>query len=618
MKLRQSSLDLYAFISIYGKLIEGSFIKKIYETAKGEFIFQIYRSDAGKRELFISLTKGFAFREIVKPEQPTPLTMTLRRLLSERKIISVRQINFDRVVEFDLSNGSSIIFELFREGNLIVTEEGKITYAIIQREWRNRKIKTGEAYHPPGNVDPTNLDDESFAKLVHESRASIVQTIATRFNLGGEYAEELLFRGHLNKNENSSEFKDIGKVQEIFHEMLVESCGNQGYLYDHGNIVSPVKLNYLGQDPERTFADLNEAFSYYFENYPETKETATPMMRRAESQKKTIQEYTRSSEESRKLGQLIMANLERLQDLLTYIRKNEKNVYPGSEILGQKIESIDRGKKDVTVIFQDLQLTMRYDMKASENANAYFSRAKDLLARVEGARKALEESLKNMEPEDSKMEKKRTQKYWFESYNWFFSSENFLVIAGKDRKTNERIVKKHMGPKDLYVHADLYGAPSTIIKSEDDRKPGDVTIREACQFAVAHSRAWNAGLASGSAYWVFPEQVSKTPESGEYVSPGSWIVRGKRNYLFDLPLSLDLSMFHYRNDMMVMCYPSREHKDPDDIYVTVKPGDEKRPSAVKKIAGALGVEREDIDPLLPGGAFSIEIHGERKIRQEIA
>lgn len=32
--------------------------------------------------------------------------------------------------------------------------------------------------------------------------------------------------------------------------------------------------------------------------------------------------------------------------------------------------------------------------------------------------------------------------YWFEKFFWFISSENYLVIAGRDQMQNELIVKR--------------------------------------------------------------------------------------------------------------------------------------------------------------------------------
>ena len=185
------------------------------------------------------------------------------------------------------------------------------------------------------------------------------------------------------------------------------------------------------------------------------------------------------------------------------------------------------------------------------------------------------------------------------------SSEGFLVISGRDAKSNERIVKKHLKEKDLYVHADVYGAPSTIIKIEGNQEPTEQTIREACAFAISFSRAWPAGMNSGAAYWVYPSQVSKTPESGEYVSTGSWIVRGKRNYLFDLPMKLSILMKEYKGEQKAMAYPVLDESKLPENPIIITPGDEKRNSVSQKISRKLGVPMEEIDPILPPGNSSI-------------
>jgi len=54
---------------------------------------------------------------------------------------------------------------------------------------------------------------------------------------------------------------------------------------------------------------------------------------------------------------------------------------------------------------------------------------------------------------------------WFEKFNWFISSENFLVIAGRDGQQNEIMVRRYLRPGDVYVHADIHGATSIVIKN---------------------------------------------------------------------------------------------------------------------------------------------------------
>uniref|UniRef100_A0A3B4BJB3 NFACT RNA-binding domain-containing protein n=1 Tax=Periophthalmus magnuspinnatus TaxID=409849 RepID=A0A3B4BJB3_9GOBI len=55
--------------------------------------------------------------------------------------------------------------------------------------------------------------------------------------------------------------------------------------------------------------------------------------------------------------------------------------------------------------------------------------------------------------------------YWFEKFLWFISAENYLVIAGRDQQQNEMIVKRYLRAGDVYVHADLHGATSCVIKN---------------------------------------------------------------------------------------------------------------------------------------------------------
>ena len=45
-----------------------------------------------------------------------------------------------------------------------------------------------------------------------------------------------------------------------------------------------------------------------------------------------------------------------------------------------------------------------------------------------------------------------------------------------------------------------------------------------------HSRAWDEKVVT-SAWWVWGSQVSKTAPSGEYLTTGSFMVRGKKNFL---------------------------------------------------------------------------------------
>lgn len=48
--------------------------------------------------------------------------------------------------------------------------------------------------------------------------------------------------------------------------------------------------------------------------------------------------------------------------------------------------------------------------------------------------------------------------------------------------------------------------------------------------SVCRSVAWNEKVIT-SAWWVYDNQVSKTAPTGEYLSTGSFMIRGKKNFL---------------------------------------------------------------------------------------
>lgn len=59
--------------------------------------------------------------------------------------------------------------------------------------------------------------------------------------------------------------------------------------------------------------------------------------------------------------------------------------------------------------------------------------------------------------------------------------------------------------------------------------------------SVCQSKAWDAKIIT-SAYWVNADQVSKTAPTGEYLTTGSFMVRGKKNFLPPVQLVYGLGL----------------------------------------------------------------------------
>ncbi len=120
---------------------------------------------------------------------------------------------------------------------------------------------------------------------------------------------------------------------------------------------------------------------------------------------------------------------------------------------------------------------------------------------------------------------------WFEKFYWFVSSDGWLVISGRDSHQNELLVKRYMRVGDLYMHSDYGGAASTIIKGPPKAGPAPRnTLEDAAIFTVCRSKAWDTKIIS-SAWWVYHDQVSKSAPTGEFLPTGSFMIRGKRNFI---------------------------------------------------------------------------------------
>ncbi|XP_026478468.1 nuclear export mediator factor NEMF homolog isoform X1 [Ctenocephalides felis] len=139
---------------------------------------------------------------------------------------------------------------------------------------------------------------------------------------------------------------------------------------------------------------------------------------------------------------------------------------------------------------------------------------------------------------------------WFEKFYWFISSENYLVIGGRDQQQNELIVKRYLRGSDVYVHADIQGASSIVIKNNSDDPIPPKTLNEAGVMAIAYSVAWDAKVVT-AAWWVHSNQVSKTAPTGEYLTTGSFMIRGKKNYLPPCQMAMGLSFLFKLEDSSI-------------------------------------------------------------------
>jgi predicted ribosome quality control (RQC) complex YloA/Tae2 family protein len=630
MKNEMSAFDVLALAAEMRSII-GGFVDKIFHWNGSNFLFRINVPGSGKKEIIFQEARWLylASERPELPGIPSQLAMTMRKHLSGGRITSVYQKDFDRIVILEIQRDKKyeVIFEIFGDGNLLVVQEGKIVIALASKQWKHREVRPGVEYKfPPSRFNPLAATFESFRAALEQSRSDIVRSLATVVNLGGQYAEEICLRAGIDKNRKADslteeDFRNLNsRLQEIIDSIRTKPEPN--IVFDDGSPidVTPIRLMIHAGARAEQFVSFSDAINRFLELRPRIEAEAVDeelrrLERQLEQQKNAIQELRTRADECSKLAELLFVNYIAINEILCKFKEKATSSKWNEIVEFSKrfdvVKGIDPSEHSIELEIQGNRIKLDYLKSLEENADAFYQESKRLREKIEGAFVAIKETEAKIEQRKASRERgtvdkktKKTKEFWFERYKWFITSGGKLVLAGRDAKTNEQLVKKHMTTADRFVHADIHGAPSVIVK--DGSTASDEEMKEAGIFALAHSKIWKAGAGEGSAYWVLPDQVSKTPEAGEFVPRGAFIIRGKRNYLHHLPIELAIGEIEYQGERKIMCGPRSAVEKQSTRFVVIVPGNTDRNLISSALARFFQVPEEEISRVLPPGDISIK------------
>ena len=632
MKKEMSSFDVRSVVNEMA-ILKDAHMDKIFQWGNN-VLLRINVQGQGKKDVFFK-DKRWLYLPERKPETPTvpqSFATFLRKYLDNARIGDIYQAGFDRVVIMEVLKADrdyKLIFEMFGGGNVLLVLDGKIMNCLIHKTMRDRSVRPGEDYiMPKRRFDPTSSPLEEFMEIMRSSTSDAVRTLATGINLGGQYAEETCAVAGIDKNTKIEELTD-DDLKGLFESMRIVvdrmMKGDGAILYRSGDDIidiSPMEMSiYSAHTAERydTTSKAIDAFITETERN-EAEEYVDPeivkLQKRISKQTETVEQYKEESDELKVKADTIYANYQQITELLNVLSEQSKKLTWDKLKEGALkipfVPDIDPSKNKVIAEFDGIRIPLDYTEGIDSNASIIYQQSKDINERAKRAKEALDVSLDELAKKEAGLAKSKaamankvhpTKQFWFERYKWFIAPSGRLVIAGKDAHTNDNIVKKHLKEDDLYAHADLHGAPSTIIKKGKDAPEED--LREACIYALAQSKGWVAALTDGSAYWVYTDQVSKTPQAGEFVPRGAFIIRGKRNYEYHLPMELAVGEITYENTRKVMCAPLESMKRLSEKYFVIHPGRGKAGKTAALMAKELMVPEEEVSRTLPPGDAEI-------------
>jgi predicted ribosome quality control (RQC) complex YloA/Tae2 family protein len=645
MERELSSFDIYVIVRELQELV-GGYIDKLHQPSKTELIIRVKKRETKQIEqLFIQNEKFICLTEkrVEALKKPTTFAMTLRKYLLNGRITKITQHEFDRILHLTVSKKEGeyiLVFEFFTNGNIIlVGPQNNIILPLKVQRWSHRTIKPHELYRPPpSQKNPFHLSFEEFNHLLQESARDLVRTLAVNLNLSGLYAEELCIRAAIDKHMKPGDMDAAtrNKLYNTLTEFLTLFKDNKlqpVYVKQKDNLVDILPLPFQSYKERELIKTTS--FTRGLQEFVEVarikpvekrgyQKQVGKLERQFQQQKKAVEEFKQKIQQKKQEGDLIYLNFHRCQEVLdeisTVLELKDKD--DGIAKINQNalVKTFDPVSNKLIVILSDdvgrhIEVSLDFRKSVAENAEKAYRASKKLGEKLKGAQEAIkvtQQQIKDLKKKKivEKLHKGKTQslkRFWFDRFHWFISSEGNLVIGGRDAKTNELVVKKYLRAGDRYVHADVHGAPSCIVKNVDIH--GEVipisekTLAEACVFAGCYSKAWKQ-FGEVQVYWVLPEQVSKTPQSGEFLGTGAFVIRGKRNYR-SVTLEIAVGEITLDENTLIMGGPREAMQKQSRRYVLIQPGGIAKNAAAKQLAKVFDVSVDEIMRVLPPGDLQV-------------
>ncbi|MCL7417315.1 MAG: NFACT family protein [Halalkalicoccus sp.] len=467
---------------------------------------------------------------------------------------------------------------------------------------KSRTVAPGSRYQfPDSRVNPLEVTEEQFSALMGESDTDLVRTLATQLNLGGLYAEEVCTRAGVEKtieiDEASAEqFERLYDALSRLAAEVTEKRFDPRIYREEDELVdvTPIALEEHSGLESDSYERFNEALDDYFyeldtsedeetDTSPEFDEEIERKKRIIDQQEGAIEGFERQAAEERERAELVYANYGTVDEVLTTVRNAlsegrsweeiEATFEQGAEEgidAAERVSGFDPENGMVSVDLEEATVSLEVRSGVEKNADRLYTEAKRIEGKKEGAEEAIAETREELDAlrerkrqweegdttddEDEEPENVdwlsrasipvRKSEEWYEDFRWFHTSDGFLAIGGRNADQNEDLVKKYLDRGDLFFHTQAHGGPVTVLKATGPSEPArdvefpDSSVREAAQFAVSYSSVWKEGRFADDAYSVDPDQVSKTPESGEYIEKGGFVIRGDRTYHRDIEVGV--------------------------------------------------------------------------------
>ena len=608
-----AGIELAFLVKDISEKTKDYYVNNIYSINQNSILFKLHHPE--KPDLFLVVSSiGTWFTGIkIDALEDNKLVKRLRDDLLRLKLVKIEQIDVERIAYLTFSGFDKefvLICEFFGDGNILLCNKDMKVLALLHSiQVRHRELHVGYTYvqPPQKGLNIFDINSENFAELKTIS-TSIAKWFGRTFGLPTKYAEEILRKANVNFDLPGNSVTDENVVSIVNAvKTLVGDITSGNHIpsivkTDDGLDVYPIPVTIPNSEQEQVpnfMEGLDKVFSKII--LERGKETKTGSL------DKKIADLQSKIDEQSKAISIVQEKAEKIsavaKSLFGFSSHGITSIIDvgASEILKSQNAELVKDRGILFMKINDEKIQIKAESSLPAIASTLYNEAKRQSAAIESI-----ESLKRKnqkEIDKLKLQSQETKKAvfftefrkkeWFERYRWFYTSDGFLAIGGRDSSSNSAIIRKQLTKNDKVFHAEIFGSPFFVLKDIPESLPFD-SLNEVAQATVCFSRAWREAMYGMSAYWINPDQVKKAAPSGQFLSRGSFVLEGHKNFIKAPNLRLAVGILYQDERYIITCGPPEPIKKNCICYAVIEPGLDEMTDCAKRIRTEFIKLREDI------------------------
>ena len=595
-----TGIELRYLVNEISEKTHDYYVSNIYGITRDSLLFKLHHPE--KQDVMLMFSSFGLWNSSVRIEQmeTNKLLKILRDNILRLKLTKIQQIGAERIVYLTFSGFDKeyvLVGEFFGDGNIILcNKEMKILALLHSIDVRHRKLGVGLQYTPPpqNSLDVFNFYQKDLEGIL-SSDIQVSKWIGRTLGLPTKYVEYICKLAEVDSKVTGNNLtnNDVKKIFDAIKktvENIVKGNHEPVIVRDDKVDVYPLKFDHRNEEytsVQSFMMGLDIVFTETLVNVGKSTKTNVASEKITELENK-LTEQTKAVSLVNEKSFAITKIANSLLDLVS------KGIFSISDPKLQKTLkdqncTIIKEKGNTCFLIHDSKIKIDTNSSLQALASVLFNEAKRqkaAIVSIERLQKKTEKDLEKLRKQvevskDSISVTEIKKKNWYERYRWFNTSDDTLAIGGRDSSSNMAIIRKHLENSDRVFHADIFGSPFFILKA--GKETTDSSLNEVAHATVCFSRAWREAMYGLKAFWVNPEQVKKGAPSGQFLSKGSFVIEGQRNYVRVATLKLGVGLLKQDDRYIVVCGPPTCIKKNCICYSMIEPGGLEMTDAAKKI-----------------------------------